>query len=76
MTCVCLLHICLPAGPPPSVSVSQEESIALEGEKFEVTCLSINPTYLSNLTWTHSKIGVRGYAHVGISLCVSVGMGI
>lgn len=67
---------CFPAGPPPAVSVSQEESIALEGEKFEVTCLSINPTYLSNLTWTHSNIGVRGYVHVRISICDSVSMGI
>ncbi|XP_075888214.1 macrophage colony-stimulating factor 1 receptor 2 [Nelusetta ayraudi] len=42
-------------GRPPSVFISKEESVALEGEKFEVTCLSINPTYLSHLTWTHSK---------------------
>lgn len=70
MTCVCL-----PAGPPPSVSVSQEESIALEGEKFEVTCLSINPTYLSNFTWKHSKTRVRGYAHQCTSVCVSASMG-
>lgn len=67
---------CLSAGSPPSVFISKEESVALEGEKFEVTCLSINPTYLSHLTWTHSKKRVRGYAHVCVCICMRVNMGI
>lgn len=75
----CLLvctSTCLSAGRPPSVFISKEESVALEGEKFEVTCLSINPTYLSHLTWTHSKKRVRGYAHVCVCICMRVNMGI
>lgn len=60
---VCL-STCLAAGPnlrpSVSVSVSQEKSIRLQGEKFEVTCLGSSPTHLFNLTWTHPKIKVRG----------------
>ncbi|XP_073335314.1 macrophage colony-stimulating factor 1 receptor 2 [Pagrus major] len=37
---------------PPSVSVSQAVVVRLEGEKFEVTCLSSNPNHFHNLTWT------------------------
>ncbi|XP_029303912.1 macrophage colony-stimulating factor 1 receptor 2-like [Cottoperca gobio] len=39
---------------PPSVSVSQHASVHLEGEKFEVTCLSSNPSHFYTLTWTHT----------------------
>nr|XP_046266474.1 macrophage colony-stimulating factor 1 receptor 2 [Scatophagus argus] len=38
---------------PPSVSVSQDQLVLLEGEKFEVSCLSSNPNHFFNLTWTH-----------------------
>ncbi|XP_026166095.1 macrophage colony-stimulating factor 1 receptor 2 isoform X2 [Mastacembelus armatus] len=38
---------------PPSLSVSQDEFIRLEGEKFEVTCLASNPSHFYNITWTH-----------------------
>ncbi|XP_040005679.1 macrophage colony-stimulating factor 1 receptor 2 isoform X2 [Xiphias gladius] len=41
---------------PPSLSVSQDEFVRLEGEKFEVTCLSSNPSHFYNLTWTHPNI--------------------
>lgn len=57
------LSTCLSAGLrlPPSVSVSQDESVRLEGEKFEVTCLSSNPSHLYNLTWTQPNTKVRGH---------------
>ncbi|XP_035480871.2 macrophage colony-stimulating factor 1 receptor 2 isoform X2 [Scophthalmus maximus] len=38
---------------PPSLSVSQKELVRLEGERFEVTCLTSNPSHFYNLTWTH-----------------------
>ncbi|XP_040907253.1 macrophage colony-stimulating factor 1 receptor 2 [Toxotes jaculatrix] len=38
---------------PPSLSISQDEFVRLEGEKFEVTCLASNPSHFYNLTWTH-----------------------
>ncbi|XP_041807711.1 macrophage colony-stimulating factor 1 receptor 2 [Chelmon rostratus] len=38
---------------PPSLSVSQDKLVRLEGEKFEVTCLTSNPSHFYNLTWTH-----------------------
>ncbi|XP_020510956.2 macrophage colony-stimulating factor 1 receptor 2 [Labrus bergylta] len=41
---------------PPLLSLSQVKSIRLEGEKFEVTCLTSNPTHLYNITWTHPCI--------------------
>ncbi|XP_054873266.1 macrophage colony-stimulating factor 1 receptor 2-like [Amphiprion ocellaris] len=41
---------------PPSLSVSQAELVRLEGELFEVTCLSSNPSHFYNLTWTHPQI--------------------
>ncbi|XP_051793853.1 macrophage colony-stimulating factor 1 receptor 2 [Acanthochromis polyacanthus] len=41
---------------PPLLSVSQAELVRLEGELFEVTCLSSNPSHLYNLTWTHPQI--------------------
>ncbi|XP_058483909.1 macrophage colony-stimulating factor 1 receptor 2 isoform X2 [Solea solea] len=41
---------------PPSLSVSQKEFVRLEGEKFEVTCLSSNPSHFYNITWTHPLI--------------------
>uniref|UniRef100_A0A3Q1IJ69 receptor protein-tyrosine kinase n=1 Tax=Anabas testudineus TaxID=64144 RepID=A0A3Q1IJ69_ANATE len=44
---------------PPSMSVSQEEFICMQGERFEVTCLTSNPSHFYNLTWTHPNIKVR-----------------
>ncbi|XP_053296784.1 macrophage colony-stimulating factor 1 receptor 2 [Pleuronectes platessa] len=41
---------------PPCLSVSQDEVVRLKGEKFEVTCLSSNPSHFYNLTWTHTHI--------------------
>ncbi|XP_070839903.1 macrophage colony-stimulating factor 1 receptor 2 [Chaetodon trifascialis] len=38
---------------PPSLSVSHDELVRLKGEKFEVTCLTSNPSHFYNLTWTH-----------------------
>ncbi|XP_054481705.1 macrophage colony-stimulating factor 1 receptor 2-like [Anoplopoma fimbria] len=38
---------------PPSLSISRDESVRLEGENFEVTCLTSNPSHFYNLTWTH-----------------------
>ncbi|KAM8899310.1 macrophage colony-stimulating factor 1 receptor 2 [Spinachia spinachia] len=37
---------------PPTLSVSQHQSVLLEGERFEVTCLTSNPSHFYNLTWT------------------------
>nr|XP_040037585.1 macrophage colony-stimulating factor 1 receptor 2 isoform X2 [Gasterosteus aculeatus aculeatus] len=37
---------------PPSLSVSQHQSVRLEGERFEVTCVTSNPSNFYNLTWT------------------------
>lgn len=36
---------------PPSLSVSQDEFVLLEGERFEVTCLSNNPSHFYSVTW-------------------------
>lgn len=55
---------------PPSLSISQEESIRLEGENFEVTCLSISPTNLCTVTWTHHSKKVRCHPYVRGHLCV------
>ncbi|XP_047463799.1 macrophage colony-stimulating factor 1 receptor 2 isoform X2 [Mugil cephalus] len=41
---------------PPHLSISQDEFVRLEGELFEVTCLTSNPTHFFNLTWTHPHI--------------------
>ncbi|XP_044078450.1 macrophage colony-stimulating factor 1 receptor 2 isoform X2 [Siniperca chuatsi] len=38
---------------PPSLSVSQDDLVRLEGEKFELTCLTSNPSHFYNVTWTH-----------------------
>ncbi|KAK9537075.1 hypothetical protein VZT92_006811 [Zoarces viviparus] len=38
---------------PPSLSVSQHHSVRLEGETFEVTCLTSNPNHFYNVTWNH-----------------------
>ncbi|XP_028278334.1 macrophage colony-stimulating factor 1 receptor 2 isoform X2 [Parambassis ranga] len=46
----------LPKHLPPSLSLSQNEAVRLEGELFEVTCLSDNPSHFLSLTWTHPKI--------------------
>lgn len=64
--CVCLFdssvtHLSAGLRLPPFVSVSQDKSVRLEGEKFEVTCLSSNPSHLFNLTWTHPNTKVRGH---------------
>uniref|UniRef100_A0AAQ5Z561 receptor protein-tyrosine kinase n=1 Tax=Amphiprion ocellaris TaxID=80972 RepID=A0AAQ5Z561_AMPOC len=57
---------------PPSLSVSQAELVRLEGELFEVTCLSSNPSHFYNLTWTHPQIQVRGQrSPVCLTLSVS-----
>uniref|UniRef100_UPI0037E8F8A4 macrophage colony-stimulating factor 1 receptor 2 n=1 Tax=Semicossyphus pulcher TaxID=241346 RepID=UPI0037E8F8A4 len=42
---------------PPRLSLSQVESIRLEGEKFEVTCRTSNPSHFYSVTWTgpHTK---------------------
>ncbi|XP_042372530.1 macrophage colony-stimulating factor 1 receptor 2-like, partial [Plectropomus leopardus] len=40
---------------PPSVSVSEDEVVRLEGETFDVTCRASNPSYFYNLTWTHPQ---------------------
>ncbi|XP_034033446.1 macrophage colony-stimulating factor 1 receptor 2 [Thalassophryne amazonica] len=41
---------------PPSASVSQAQFVHLEGEKFEVTCLTSNPSHSYIVTWTHPHI--------------------
>ncbi|XP_070712121.1 macrophage colony-stimulating factor 1 receptor 2 [Pempheris klunzingeri] len=41
---------------PPCLSVTEDEPIRLEGEKFEVTCVTSNPTHFYNLTWTHPHL--------------------
>uniref|UniRef100_A0A665TAB3 receptor protein-tyrosine kinase n=1 Tax=Echeneis naucrates TaxID=173247 RepID=A0A665TAB3_ECHNA len=41
---------------PPSLSVSQDEFVRLEGERFEVTCFTSNPSHLYYVTWTHLNI--------------------
>ncbi|XP_067348091.1 macrophage colony-stimulating factor 1 receptor 2 isoform X2 [Channa argus] len=41
---------------PPSLSVSQDNFVRLEGEKFEVTCLASNPSHFYRLSWTHPNI--------------------
>nr|XP_020446637.1 macrophage colony-stimulating factor 1 receptor 2-like [Monopterus albus] len=38
---------------PPFLSVSQDQFIRLEGEKFEVTCMTSNPSHDYYVTWTH-----------------------
>ncbi|XP_078142667.1 macrophage colony-stimulating factor 1 receptor 2 isoform X2 [Centroberyx gerrardi] len=43
---------------PPSVSISQDEIVRLEGEKLELTCLTSNPSHFYNLTWTHTHTQV------------------
>ncbi|TNM84402.1 hypothetical protein fugu_008580 [Takifugu bimaculatus] len=42
-----------PRLPPPSVAIHQNKVVRLEGEKFEVTCVSSSTTHLFNVTWTH-----------------------
>ncbi|KAK2827898.1 hypothetical protein Q5P01_018932 [Channa striata] len=41
---------------PPSLSVSQNEFVRLEGEKFEVNCQASNPSHFYRLSWTHPNI--------------------
>ncbi|KAF7642880.1 hypothetical protein LDENG_00249290 [Lucifuga dentata] len=55
---------------PPSLSVSQVEFIRLQGEKFEVTCLTSNPSHFYNITWTHPHIEAL---NISISRCYSNG---
>ncbi|KAM3601205.1 uncharacterized protein V6R79_009021 [Siganus canaliculatus] len=40
-------------GHPPSLSVSLGEAVRLEGETFEVTCLSSNPSHFYSVAWSH-----------------------
>uniref|UniRef100_A0A3Q3WWH0 receptor protein-tyrosine kinase n=1 Tax=Mola mola TaxID=94237 RepID=A0A3Q3WWH0_MOLML len=62
---------------PPSVSVPQDESVRLEGEKFEVTCLSSSYNHQYNITWTHkwnvtlSQQYVNQRLHINSTLTVS-----
>ncbi|KAG8008353.1 Macrophage colony-stimulating factor 1 receptor 2, partial [Nibea albiflora] len=66
---------------PPSVSVSHDEQVRLEGEKFEVTCLGRNPSHLFRLTWTQpnaeipnvtgSQEYVKGHLYINKTLTVS-----
>ncbi|XP_070772936.1 macrophage colony-stimulating factor 1 receptor 2 [Enoplosus armatus] len=39
--------------PPPSLSVSQDVLVRLEGEMFEVTCMTSNPSHFYTVAWTH-----------------------
>ncbi|KAM9331636.1 macrophage colony-stimulating factor 1 receptor 2 [Pholidichthys leucotaenia] len=41
---------------PPSLSISQVEAIRLTGERFEVTCLSSNPTHSLRITWNQPNM--------------------
>ncbi|XP_072230619.1 macrophage colony-stimulating factor 1 receptor 2-like [Leuresthes tenuis] len=41
---------------PPTLSISQVEFVRLEGEQFEVTCQTSNPTHFYSVTWTHPHI--------------------
>uniref|UniRef100_A0A3B4VMX9 receptor protein-tyrosine kinase n=1 Tax=Seriola dumerili TaxID=41447 RepID=A0A3B4VMX9_SERDU len=56
----CVNLMVVPRLRPPTLSVSQDKFVCLEGEKFEVTCLTSNPSHLYYLTWTHPNIQVRG----------------
>ncbi|XP_061754952.1 macrophage colony-stimulating factor 1 receptor 2 isoform X1 [Nerophis ophidion] len=38
---------------PPQASVKQSEFFRLEGETFEVTCVTSNPSHFYTVTWTH-----------------------
>ncbi|XP_037604917.1 macrophage colony-stimulating factor 1 receptor 2-like isoform X1 [Sebastes umbrosus] len=44
-----------PSGPP-RLAVSEDEVVRLEGETFEVTCLTSNPSHLYMVTWTHPHL--------------------
>ncbi|XP_034746784.1 macrophage colony-stimulating factor 1 receptor 2-like [Etheostoma cragini] len=37
---------------PPSLSISEDEGVRLEGEKYDITCVTSNPSHFYNLTWT------------------------
>uniref|UniRef100_A0A4W6E6W1 receptor protein-tyrosine kinase n=1 Tax=Lates calcarifer TaxID=8187 RepID=A0A4W6E6W1_LATCA len=41
---------------PPSLSITQDAVVRLEGEKFEVTCVTSNPSHFYTVTWTHPNI--------------------
>lgn len=45
--------------PPPTLSVSQNDFVRLEGEPFEVTCQAVNQNHFVNVTWTHRSVKVR-----------------
>lgn len=53
------LFTCPSGLPPPSVAIHQNKAFRLEGERFEVTCVSISTTHLFNVTWTHLTKKVR-----------------
>ncbi|XP_023818299.1 macrophage colony-stimulating factor 1 receptor 2-like [Oryzias latipes] len=42
--------------PPPTLSVSQNYFVRLEGEPFEVTCQAVNQNHFVNVTWTHRSV--------------------
>ncbi|XP_023283930.1 macrophage colony-stimulating factor 1 receptor 2-like [Seriola lalandi dorsalis] len=52
----CVNLMVVPRLRPPTLSVSQDKFVCLEGEKFEVTCLTSNPSHFYYLTWTHPNI--------------------
>nr|XP_057943621.1 uncharacterized protein csf1rb isoform X2 [Doryrhamphus excisus] len=41
---------------PPHVSVNQRIFFHLEGETFEVTCVTSNPSHVYTVTWTHPHV--------------------
>lgn len=65
------LSVYLSAGlrHPPSLSITQDAVVRLEGEKFEVTCVTSNPSHFYTVTWTHPNIQVRGQT---LPVCVCV----
>ncbi|XP_054610525.1 macrophage colony-stimulating factor 1 receptor 2 [Dunckerocampus dactyliophorus] len=41
---------------PPHASVNQRDFFHLEGETFEVTCVTSNPSHIYTVTWTHPHV--------------------
>ncbi|XP_028450580.1 macrophage colony-stimulating factor 1 receptor 2 [Perca flavescens] len=44
---------------PPSLSVSLDESVRLEGEQYDITCITSNPNHFYNVTWTHTDTNTK-----------------
>ncbi|XP_037323625.2 macrophage colony-stimulating factor 1 receptor 2 isoform X2 [Pungitius pungitius] len=55
---------------PPTLSVSQHQTVRLEGERFEVTCVTSNPSHFYNLTWTDPNTKIL---NVSLSRCYGNG---